>query len=185
MAARPIGMLTQKMPRHPTVPIKMPPSTGPSAMDSPKTASQTPMARARSAGLVNVLVMIPSAGGFSIAAPAPCSNRNAMSKVKLGARLHSQDPRVNRDRPTWKTTRRPIRSATAPESISRLASTMVYPATVHCRPATLVCSDWPIEGSPTFTIVLSSPVMNSALQQTARTIARFPCLMAAPSMPLS
>ena len=65
--------------------------------------------------------------------------------------------------------RRPILSAAAPENISRLASTMVYPATVHCRPDTAVCSDAPMAGSPTLTIVLSSPTMNSALQQTAST----------------
>ena len=173
-------MLTQKMPRQPTVPMRMPPSTGPSAIDRPNTPSHTPIARARSAGLVNVLVMMPSAGGFSIAPPAPCSRRNAISQPRLGARLHSQDPRVNSDRPTWKITRRPIRSAAAPENISKLASTMVYPATVHCRPATLVCRLCPMAGSPTLTMVLSRPTMNSALQQTASTTARLPEPIAAP-----
>src|SRR5579863_2452624 len=46
MAARPTGMFAQKMPRQPTVPTSTPPSTGPSAMDSPNTPSQTPIAGA-------------------------------------------------------------------------------------------------------------------------------------------
>ena len=174
MAARPTGMFAQKMPRQPTEPTRMPPATGPSAMDRPETPSQTPIALARSFGPLNTLVMMPSAAGLSMLPPIPCSTRNAISQVSDGARLQSQEPRVNRLRPTWKMVLRPILSAAAPENISRLASTIVYPAIVHCRPATLVCSDEPISGRPTFTIVLSRPTMNSAEQHTASTMARRP-----------
>ncbi len=179
MAARPTGMLAQKIPRQPTEPIRMPPSTGPSAIDRPETPSQTPIALARSPGLLNVLVMMPSADGASIEPPTPCRIRNAISQERLGARLHSHEPSVNSDRPTWKIVRRPMRSAAAPENKSRLASTIVYPATVHCRPDTAVCRDFPMSGRPTFTMVLSRPTMNSALQQTARTMARRPPPIAA------
>ena len=126
MATSPTGMLAQKMPRQPTVPTRMPPMTGPSAMDRPDTPSQTPMALARSDGVVNVLVMMPSAAGLSIEPPTPCSTRKAISQLRLGASEHSQEPRVNRLRPTWKMVLRPIRSAAAPENISRDASTIVY-----------------------------------------------------------
>jgi hypothetical protein len=60
--------------------------------------------------------------------------RNAISQPRLGARLHSPDPAVNTARPTWKTRRRPTRSAVAPDSISRLARTSTYPSMVHCNP---------------------------------------------------
>ena len=99
--------------------------TGPSAMDRPDTPSQTPMALARSDGVVNVLVMMPSAAGLSIEPPTPCRTRKAISQLRLGASEHSQEPRVNRLRPTWKMVLRPIRSAAAPENISRDASTIV------------------------------------------------------------
>ena len=125
MAARPTGMLAQKIPRQPTAPTSTPPRTGPSAMDRPNTPSQTPIARARSARPVKVLVMMPRAAGLSIEPPTPCRIRKPISQPRLGARLHSHEPRVNRDRPTWKIVRRPIRSATAPENISRAASAMV------------------------------------------------------------
>ena len=125
MAASPTGMLAQKIPRQPTAPTSTPPSTGPSAMDRPNTPSQTPMARARSARPVKVLVMMPRAAGLSIDPPTPCRMRKPIRAPRLGARLHSQEPRVNSDRPTWKMVRRPIRSASAPENISRAASAMV------------------------------------------------------------
>ena len=118
-------MFAQKMPRQPTVPTRTPPSTGPSAMDRPNTPSHTPMARARSAGRVKVFVMMPSAAGLSIEPPTPCRIRKPISQPRLGARLHSQEPRVNSERPTWKMVRRPIRSATAPENISSAASAIV------------------------------------------------------------
>src|SRR6516165_4304647 len=182
-AARPTGMLAQKIPRQPTAPTSTPPSNGPNAIDRPNTPSQTPMARARSAGPVKVLVMMPSAAGLSIEPPTPCRTRKAIRAPRPGARLHSHEPRVNSDRPTWKIVLRPIRSATAPENISRAASVMVYAATVHCRPETPPCRSRPIEGSPTFTIVLSRPTMNRLVQHTASMRARRACSAAAVTEP--
>ena len=97
--------------------------TGPAATDRPNVDPQKPIALARSAGLVKVLVTMDIATGFSIEPPMACSARNATSQPRLGARLQASEPRVNRARPIWKTIRRPTRSATDPESISREAST--------------------------------------------------------------
>ena len=49
-AVSPTGMLIQKIDRHPTELTSTPPTTGPSAMDTPTTAAQTPMAWARRGG---------------------------------------------------------------------------------------------------------------------------------------
>jgi hypothetical protein len=82
MAAIPTGMLTQKMPRQPTESTSAPPATGPSAMLSPYTAAQTPIARARSAASVKVLVMIDIAPGLSIEPPtAAASGRRPASQA--------------------------------------------------------------------------------------------------------
>ena len=43
---------------------------------------------------------------------------------------------------------------------------------IHCRPDTDECSSRPIDGSATFTIVLSRPTMNRLRQQMARTSIR-------------
>ena len=160
-------MLAQKIPRQPTELTRPPPSTGPRAMLRPSTEPQTPIARPRSARSVKVLVMMDMATGLSMDPPTPCSTRKATSQPRPGARLHSQEPRVKVASPAWKTVRRPMRSPSAPASSMRLASTIVYAAIVHCRPATEACSWRPIDGTATLTAVLSSPTMNTAEQQTA------------------
>ena len=103
----------------------MPPTIGPSAIEMPNTAPQTPTACARSRGSVKVLVMIDIATGFSIEPPTACSTRNATSSSTLGARLHSSEATENTVRPATKVRLRPNRSAVEPENISRLAITTV------------------------------------------------------------
>jgi hypothetical protein len=58
-----MGMLTQKIARQPTEAIRAPPRIGPRGRLRPNTLPQIPIARARSAGSVKVLVMIDSATG--------------------------------------------------------------------------------------------------------------------------
>ena len=167
-ATRPTGMLIQKIERHPSDCTNAPPTTGPSARLTPTVAPHMPIACARSRASVKTLRMIDIATGFSIEPPTACSIRKAISQPRLGAALHSSEPSVNSTSPVWKTRRRPSRSPIDPDSISRLASTSVYASTVHCRPATVACSSRPIDGSATFTIVLSRPTINRLMQQIAR-----------------
>ena len=104
--------------------------------------------------------MMASATGFSIDPPTACSIRNATSQPSPGARLHSSEPTVNSASPAWKTRRRPSRSANEPDSISRLASTTVYPSIVHCSPAVEAPKLRWIDGSAMLTMVLSTPTTN-------------------------
>ena len=124
-AASPTGTLTQKIPRQPTDAISAPPRTGPSARLTPNTLPQIPIARARSAGSVKVLLMIDNATGLSIDPPIACSTRNATSQPSPGARLHSSEPRMNSTRPVWNILRRPTRSPVEPDRIRKLARTRV------------------------------------------------------------
>ena len=71
IAARPSGTFIRKIHSQPAEETSAPPMIGPSAIDAPKTAPQTPTAWARSRGSVNVLVMIDMATGLSIEAPTP------------------------------------------------------------------------------------------------------------------
>ena len=125
IAAIPIGMLIQKMARQPMPLTRMPPRTGPSARLTPTTAPQTPIALARSLGAVKVLTMIDIATGLSIDPPTACTARKATRAPRVGATLQSNDPSENSASPVWKMRRRPIRSATDPDSMSRLARTRV------------------------------------------------------------
>ena len=95
-----IGRLIQKIDRQPRLSTSAPPSIGPAAIDTPKTAPQTPMARARSLGSVKVLATIDIATGLSIEPPRACSMREPTSAFAVGARLHSSDPRLNTASPT-------------------------------------------------------------------------------------
>src|ERR1700722_2279470 len=169
IAATPTGMLTQNTPRQPTESTRAPPLTGPAATDRPNVDPQKPIALARSLGSVNVLVMIDIATGLSIDPPTACTARNATRAPRLGARLQASEPIVNTARPIWKIIRRPTRSATDPDSISREAITSRYASTVHCRPETVAWKSREIDGSATLTIVASMPTMNRLMQQIAST----------------
>ena len=125
IAATPTGMLTQKIPRQPTLSTSTPPRGGPAAMDNPNTPPQMPMARARSRGSVKVLAMIDTATGFIIEPPTAWIMRNATSQPRPGARLHSSEPTVKMASPIWNTLRRPNRSAVDPARMRTLAMTTV------------------------------------------------------------
>ena len=125
IAARPTGTLIQKIERHPIPLTSRPPSTGPLARLSPATDPHRPIAFARPARSVNVPAMIDIATGLSIDPPTACSPRKAISHPSDGARLQASDPSENSASPAWKTRRRPKRSASEPDSISRHAITRV------------------------------------------------------------
>jgi hypothetical protein len=164
--------LIQKIARQPTESTRRPPIRGPAAIDMPTTPPHTPIARARSRGSVNVLVMIDIATGLSIEPPTACTIRKATSDSRFGAREHSTEPIVKTTRPAMKTRLRPIRSAVDPASISSEASTSVYASIVHWRPAVLACRSRCIEGSATFSTVLSRLTISKLIQQIARTSMR-------------
>src|ERR1700761_3825557 len=168
MAAIPIGMLIQKIARQLSEVTSTPPSTGPSARLTPKTAPQMPRARARSRRSVKTLVMIDRATGLSIEPPRACRQRKIASDGTSQARLHSSEPVVNRARPAWKTRRRPSRSPADPETIRKLAMTSVYASTDHCRSLSEACSPLLMDGSATLTMVESMPTISRLMQQMAR-----------------
>lgn len=119
------GALIQKTERQPRAESSAPPTAGPAAMLSPNTDAQTPIARARSRRSGIAFTTIAKATGLSIEAPAPCTTRAATSTPADGDTAHARDAPPNTSKPNWKTLRRPKRSATAPEEISKLARTRV------------------------------------------------------------
>lgn len=135
----------------------------------PTTAPQTPMARARAAGSVKVLVMIDMATGLSIEPPTACTARKAIRASRFGAREHSSEPSAKTTSPVTKTLRRPIRSAVEPASISSEARTRVYASMTHCSPATEAPRSRRREGRATLSAVLSRLTISRLMQQIART----------------
>src|SRR5919198_440996 len=75
----PTGTLMKKIHDQLSALVSAPPSKTPAAPPLPDAAPQIPSARLRSRPSRKVVVRIESAAGESIAAPSPCSARNAIS----------------------------------------------------------------------------------------------------------
>ena len=122
----PMGMLIQKIDRQPTEVTSTPPTTGPSAMDTPTTAAQTPMAWARSRGIGEGVGDDRHGHGIQHR-PAHGLDHAEDDEQRQGwgpgCRAASRPTKVTS--PMTKVRRRPSRSAVDPESMSRLASTRV------------------------------------------------------------
>nr|WP_246065202.1 hypothetical protein [Aeromicrobium piscarium] len=106
-AAATTGALLQNTARQSKNAMRAPPAIGPAAMLRPKTAPQTPIARARSRGSGIALTTIDSATGVSIDAPTPCTARAAIRTSSEGAAAPMSDASPNTTRPDWKTRRLP------------------------------------------------------------------------------
>jgi hypothetical protein len=119
-ASTPIGTLTRKIPRQLQSVVITPPSTGPSAVETPVMAPQTPNATPRSRPW-NVCPISASDVANMIAPPIPCPLRDKISISGFWATPHSSDPRVKMTRPIWNRRLRPYRSASTPEVSSNEA----------------------------------------------------------------
>ena len=96
----------------------MPPSSTPAAPPVPAIAPQIPSALLRSAPSWKVVMRIDSAAGEMMAAPTPCTAREAMSCASDVARPHASDAPEKSARPIRNMRRRPSRSAERPPSMS-------------------------------------------------------------------
>ena len=120
-----IGRLIQNTARQLTYWISNPPTVGPSAIEIPTTAPQTPSARARSTRPVNTCEMMRQCNGIHHRAADGLHEARGDQHLDDGAMLHSSEPSAKTVSPIWNTRRRPKRSPVAPASISSEASTRV------------------------------------------------------------
>ena len=95
---------------------------GPDATPIPVIAPQMPMALARSARSVKVLVMIDSVVGNTSAAPTPMTTRAPMSASVEPARAARTLPRPKMISPMMSERRRPNRSLNVPPTSTRAAN---------------------------------------------------------------
>ena len=126
------------------------------------------MARVRSAPSGKPVVMRDSAAGATMAAPAPCTTRAAISSTGSWARPPARLARANAISPMTNMRRRPRRSAARPPRIRRPPNEMAYPVTIHWTASAGMCSSRSIDGSATFTMVLSSMIMKRPKATAAR-----------------
>ena len=155
------GRFRKKIARQDTYSASAPPTTGPIASASADTPAQVPIALPRSSA-GKAFVMIESVAGIMNAAPTPCTARPATSQAWSGARPMAALESAKTTTPKRNMRRRPKMSPSRPPVTSRTANVSVYALTVHSRPESVAPrSSW-MEGSATFTTVLSSMIMNSA-----------------------
>ena len=113
-ASSPIGTLTRKIQRQPTVSVSSPPSSVPSAAPAAPTNAYTPIARARSVGSGNSAAIMPSTTADAIAAATPCPNRASTSIVASTDPPHSSEASTNNSSPVTSLRRRPYSSPSRP-----------------------------------------------------------------------
>lgn len=112
ISARPIGTFSQKIQCQLIPWTTAPPTTGPAATASPAMPPHIPMAMPRFS-LGNASLISVSVSGITIAAPAPCTARAAISAPTVGASAAPADAAVKTARPTQNIRRRPNRSPSA------------------------------------------------------------------------
>ena len=161
-AIRPTGTLTRNTARQLVSCTSTPPRTWPATKPTEETAPYRPMARVRSGPSGKLVVMRDSAAGATIAAPAPCTTRAAISSTGSCASPPARLARENAIRPATNMRRRPSRSAARPPRMRRPPNEMAYPVTIHWTASAGMCSSRSIEGSATFTMLKSRTTMNAA-----------------------
>ena len=166
-AIRPTGTLTRNTARQLVNCTSTPPRTWPATKPTEETAPYRPMARVRSGPSGKPVVMRDSAAGATMAAPAPCTTRAAISSTGSWASPPARLASENATRPATNMRRRPSRSAARPPRIRRPPNEMAYPVTIHCTASAGMCSSRSIEGSATFTMLKSRTTMNAATRMRA------------------
>ena len=106
--------------------------------------------------------MIESVAGIMNAAPTPWMAREATSQPSVGARPIVAEASAKTTTPNRNMRRRPKMSPSRPPVTSSTAKVSVYALTVHSRAESDASKSRWIDGSATFTTVLSSMIMNSA-----------------------
>ena len=99
MASAAIGMFTMKIEPHQKCSSSQPPLIGPTATPTPTMAAHSPIALARAAGSVKMLVIRPSVVGKITAAPTPMAARAAISASAEFTCAATAEVAANRARP--------------------------------------------------------------------------------------
>jgi len=118
-------MFTMNTEPHQKCCSSQPPLRGPRAMPMAENPAHTAMARPRSAGTVNTLLMMDRVAGMISAPPMPIRARVAIRWLGDPVRADATDPRPKMTRPAVRPRRRPKRSPRLPAVSSRPAKTSV------------------------------------------------------------
>jgi hypothetical protein len=131
-----------------------------------------PIAWACSRGPGNIVTIMPRITAEVSAPPVPCANRAAMSISWFTANPQTSEAAVNTASPVRNTSRRPARSPSRPASSSSPANAIRYALTTQASPAWVNPRSAWMDGSATFTIVMSRTIISIPVHSTTRAIQR-------------
>ena len=120
-----IGRLTRKIEPQSKCSSNQPPLIGPTATPTPTMAAHSPIALARCAGWVKMLVISASVAGKITAAPTPIAARAQIRPSAVFTCAATVDVTANSTSPPLRKPRRPKRSARLPADNIRPAMTRV------------------------------------------------------------
>ena len=163
----PIGRLTKKIQCQLTAAVMRPPARRPTAAPADAMKLNTPNAFARSSGSGNSVTTMARITAELTAPPMPWMNRAAISIGCVNESPHSIDAAVKSRRPARKTRLRPTRSPTRPASKSSPPNAIRYALMTHARPDCEKPRSFWIDGSATFTIVMSTTINRNPVHRTS------------------
>ena len=162
----PIGRLTKKIQCQLTACVIRPPASNPTAAPAEATKLKMPNALARSSGSGKRVTIMARITAELTAPPIPWTKRAPISIGCAKESPQSTDAPVKIVRPTRYTRLRPNRSPTRPASNSSPPKAIKYALTTHASPdCEKPRSTW-IDGSATFTIVMSTTIKRKPVHRT-------------------
>ena len=162
----PIGMLTRKIQCQSSALVRIPPSRTPIDPPPDATKPKIPIAFARSAGSVKSRIVNESETADATAPPMPCTALAVSRRPCDVARPQQSEASVNSAMPATNRRRWPYRSPSRPPSSRKPPNVSRYALTTH---ASDVCENPRsalIDGSATFTIVVSRTIIRVPRQRT-------------------
>ena len=166
MTPIPTGMLTRKIQCQLSASVSTPPRITPTLPPPAATKPITPIAFARSPGSVKSVMISDSATAATTAPPSPCTARATTSTPCDSATPQASEAAVKSAMPATNRRRWPNRSPSRPPRSMKPPKVSMYALTTHASEA----SEKPrlswIDGSATFTIVVSSTIIRSPMQRT-------------------
>ena len=166
--AMPTGMFTMKTACHPKTLVRMPPRSTPTLPPPAEMKPTTPMAFARSAGSVKSDIMSDRPAAETTAPPRPCAARAATRMGCDDEIPAANDAAVKMPMPATKSFRRPYRSPRRPPRRRNPPKKSMYAFTTQASEASVKPRSVRIDGSATFTMVVSSTIMKLPRQRTTK-----------------
>src|SRR5579862_4101092 len=164
----PIGMLTRKIQCQSSTSVSTPPSRTPMLPPPAATKPKIPIAFARSDCSVKSVIVSERPTADTTAPPSPCTARAPINKPCDVDSPHASDASVKSEMPPRNRRRLPNRSPRRPPSSKKPPKVSRYALTTQASDVSEKPRSLRMDGSATFTIVLSRTIISVPKHRTIR-----------------